>query len=105
MIIPIFIIILLFRKDFFCIFFIGFEIISILPYSNLFFNIRVALADRYLLLSSSLFCVLIAYLSFYLLEKFKEKILLKYTGFVFFVVLYLFSFMFYLPVWKNDKIL
>ena len=105
MIIPIFIIILLFKKDFLCIFFIGFEIISILPYSNLFFNIRIALADRYLFLSSSLFCVLIAYLSFYLLEKFKEKILLKYIGFIFFVALYLFSFMFYLPVWKNDEIL
>ena len=95
--------IIYFRKNNNYLFFILFGIISILPYSNIFFNIAIAFADRYLLLSSVSSCVLISYLSFYIFDKFKEQKIIKYLGFVFFIVFYLFSFLLYFPVWKNDE--
>ena len=107
-----FFIIPLFIFIFFCVylrnnrtflFFIGFFIISILPYSNLFFSIEIAVSDRYLILSSISSCVLISYLSFYISEKFNEQKLIKNLSLLFFILLYLISFIIYLPIWKNDK--
>ena len=92
-----------FIKDKIFFFFVCFGIISIFPYSNIFFPIAIPVADRYLLLFSVSSCVLISYFSFYLLEKFKEKNIIKYLSFFFFIVLYLFSFLFYLPIWQNDR--
>ena len=94
-----------FRKRTKYLFFLGFIIISLLPYSNIFFSMYVPLADRYLLFTSISSSILISYLSFYVLEKFKDRILLKYISYIFFVFIYLFSFLFYLPIWKNDRIL
>ncbi len=92
-----------FRENKRYLFFVGFEIITILPYSNIFFPIEVANSERYLLLSSVSSCVLISYLSFYILKIFKKQILLKYISFIFFIILYFLSFTLYLPVWKNDR--
>ena len=98
-----FLFVYLFRKNNVFLFFIFFGLITIFPYLNILFNIVIPLADRYLVLYSVSSCVLISYLSFYLLEKFKEKTIVKYLSFVSFIILYLFSFLFYLPVWKNDR--
>ena len=96
---------LYFIKNQLYLFFIGFGIISIFPYSSIFFPIVVPVADRYLLLFSISSCVFISHISFYILEKFKEQNLLKYLSFIFFGVLYLLSFLLYLPVWKDDRAL
>ena len=102
----IFILFIYYLKDnkiflFFCLF----ELVCIIPYSNIFFPLVIPIADRYVLLSSVSSCVLISYLSFYLLDKYKEKNILKFVSFSFFFILYLGSFLSYLPVWKNDIIL
>ena len=107
-IIPLFVFIILliyFRKDRTILFFNLFGIIVLLPYSNIFFSIDNPTVERYLLLFSVFSCVLISYFSFYISEKFKEKSLIKYLSFIFFGGLYLISFVFYLPVWQNDKTL
>ena len=104
-IIPLFLFILFiyfFRNNKLFLFFCVFGIISILPYSNIFFNIVVPLADRYLLLASISSCVLISYFSFYILEKFKEQKIIKYLSFIFFVLLYLLLFLSYLPIWRDN---
>ena len=95
----------LFRKNNIFIFFVCFGLITIFPYLNIFYSMEIPISDRYLGLSSISSCIFISYLSFYCLEKFKDKTIIKYMPFIFFVVLYLFSFLFYLPIWKNDKIL
>ena len=105
-IIPLFIFILFiyfFRNNKIFLFFCGFGIISILPYSNLFFSIEMSASDRYLILFTIPSCIFISYFSFYILDKFKEKILLKNLSLLFFIILYLFSFITYLPIWKNDR--
>ena len=105
-IVPVLIFIFLFFyfiKDRTYTFFIIFGLISILPYSNIFFNIAIPLADRYLLLFSVFSCVFLAYFSYYIFTKFKTKILIKYLSFVFFILLFFFSFLFYLPNWKNER--
>ena len=94
-----------FRKNLIYIFFCLFEIITILPYSNLFFSIEFPIMDRYLLLSSVSSCVLISYLCFYIFDKLNNKKILKYISFLFFISLYLFSCLSYIPVWKNNRIL
>ena len=100
-----FILVYIFRKNIYFIFFCCFGIICFLPYSNIFFNINIPVADRYLLLSSISSSVFISYLSIYFFEKFKNKYLIKYLSFFFFIILYLFSFSIYLPVWKDDRTL
>ncbi len=98
----IFIIILfLFRKNIIFLFFASYWFISILPYSNIFFPTAIPVADRYLLLSSISSCVLISYISFYIFNKFKDKMLVKYISFFFFLMIYLISYFIYLPVWKE----
>ena len=92
-----------FRNNKIFLFFCGFGIISILPYSNLFFSIEMSASDRYLILSTISSCIFISYFSFYILEKFKEKVLLKSLSLLFFIILYFFSFINYLPIWKNDR--
>ena len=86
-------------------FFLVLIIISLFPYSNIFFSMEVAIADRYLLLTSVSSCILIFYLCFYFFNKFRNKIVIKYSLFIFFLVLYLGNFMVYLPIWENNKIL
>ena len=106
-IVPLFVFILLFiyfRKNKVFLFIGIFEIISILPYSNIFFYTKFPLAVRYLIFSSISSCIFISYLSFYLLEKFKEKNI-KYISFIFFLALYFFFFIFYLTVYKNNDTL
>ena len=86
-------------------FFSFWGIISILPYSNVFFNMVFPLADRYLLLFSVSTSVIISYFSFSLFDKFKNKKILKYLCFIFFLMLYSLSFISYIPIWKNNTIL
>ncbi len=101
-----FIILLYFIKDNKELLFFGFwGIISILPYSNLFFNMVFPLTDRYLLLISVSSSVLISYFSFYLFNKFNDKKIFKYICFIFFLILYFLSFISYLPIWKNNNVL
>ena len=78
-------------------FFSFWGIISILPYSNVFFNMVFPLADRYLLLFSVSTSVIISYFSFSLFDKFKNKKIFKYICFIFFLILYFLSFISYLP--------
>ena len=92
-----------FRKNIYFNFFLGFAIIVFLPYSNIAFSLYDPVLDRYLLLSSVSSCVLISYLSFYILDKFKNSNLLKYITFIFFIILYFVPFITYLPVWKNNR--
>ena len=95
----------LFRKNNIFIFFVCLGLITIFPYLNILFSMEIPIADRYLNLSSVSSCVLISYFSFYIFDKFKEKKIIKYIAFIFFVLLFLCSFLFYIPIWKNDKIL
>ena len=99
------IILYFFRKSLIYIFWGLFEIITILPYSNLFFSIEFPIMDRYLLLSSVSSCVLISYLCFYIFDKLNNKRILKYISFLFFISLYFFSFISYIPIWKNNEVL
>lgn len=99
------IILYFFRKNLIYIFWGLFQIITILPYSNLFFSIEFPIMDRYLLLSSVSSCVLTSYFSFYIFDKLNNKKILKYISFFFFISLYLFSCLSYIPVWKNNEVL
>ena len=98
-----FILFYFFRNNKILLFFFIFGIISILPYSNIFFTIAIPLADRYLLLFSISSCVFISIFSFWLFKKSEDKKTLKYSSFFFFVILYLFSFFSYVQVFKNPN--
>ena len=100
-----FLFIYLFRNNKVYLFFLGFIIISLFPYSNIFFPMEIPVADRYLLLTTVSSGIFISYFIFYILEKFKEKILFKNVFILFFFLLYIFSFICYLPVYKNNKTL
>ena len=96
-------IIYFFRNNKIFLFFLGFGIICILPYSNIFFTVAIPLADRYLLLFSISSCVFISIFSFWILKKIENIRLLKYISFIFFVILYVFSFFSYIQVFKNSN--
>ena len=100
-----FLFIYLFRNNKLYLFFFCFIIISLFPYSNIFFFMEIPVADRYLLLTTVSSCIFISYFIFYVLEKLKEKILLKNVSMFFFFLLYIFSFICYLPVYENNKTL
>ena len=92
-----------FRNNKLYLFFSLFLVISLLPYSNLFFNILTPLADRYFLLSSVSSCVFISIFSFLLLKKFESNRLIKYLSFIVFLLLFIISFICYLPIWKDNR--
>ena len=95
---------LMFRRDKFFLFFIGFYIISLLPYLGIFFENLWILSDRYLCIAVIPSSVCISYFCIYFFTKFSSKILLKNLIYIFFLISYLFSFLFYIPIWKNDVI-
>ena len=93
----------IFLKKDVCLFFAGFYLITLFPYLGIVFDNMILVSDRYLLLSSVSFCVFISIFSFWLLDKLKEKFLLKYSAFFVFIILYFCSFFAYLPIWKNNE--
>lgn len=103
----IFLVFLFFKKDNKLdnnlLFFIGFYLITLFPYLGIVFDNMFLVADRYLLFASVSSCVFISIFSFYLLEKFKDKSLLKYGLFVVFIVLFFGSSFVYLPIWKDNE--
>ena len=95
--------ILIYNKSNDILFFSAWFIISIIPYACIFFY-SLPMASRYLILSSVSSCVLISYISFYILEKFKDVYLIKYMSFICFICIYFLSFCSYIQVWKNEDI-
>ena len=94
---------IIYKKNNFLIFFLGFYLITIFPYLGIVFDNMILVCDRYLLLSSISFCFFISIFSFYLFEKLNNKILLKYISFVVFMILYFVLSFVYLPIWKNNE--
>ena len=99
-----FIVFIFVKKDNLFYFWILWYIIAILPYSSLFFNIEVAITDRYLMLSSVATCVALSYLSIFIFNKVKNSNVLRFFFPVFFFIFYLIVSILYIPIWKNDDI-
>ena len=94
---------ILIKKDNLFYFWVLWFVISILPYSSVFFNIAIAVTDRYLILPSVVSCVGLSYFSIFIFNKFKNSNLLRSLFPIFFIIFYLIVSILYMPIWKNSK--
>lgn len=94
--------ILFYNKSEKIIFFSIWGIITIMPYSCILFD-SLPMANRYLVFFSVSSFVALSYFCLFIYEKFKKYVLLKYLPLFLILGIYIYSFVGFMQVWKNEN--